>query len=227
MKQLRKLFKIVHRRLKRPTKIASKRAHRVVRFSLKQLRIRPRIHFSFGTIVALFAILALSSYMVSYLKPKEAQIKVNGQPVLVAFREPEAPKEEVELTQEIVSRRSPFDFRAPVDGGYISQSYSGYHRANDIAAPFNSSLHPVGSGIVEFAGQLTDGRGNVVIIAHGDGLKSLYAHMNSIEVGVGNMVNSSTKIGTIGMTGRTTGPHVHLEIYDGDMIIDPAAVLPN
>ena len=90
-----------------------------------------------------------------------------------------------------------------------------------------SPIHPLGSGIVEFAGKLVDGKGNVVIVDHGDGLKSLYAHMGRIDVGVGNMVNSSMTIGTVGLTGHTTGPHVHLEIYDNSLMIDPASVLPD
>ncbi len=66
-----------------------------------------------------------------------------------------------------------------------------------------------------------------MIVDHGDGLKSLYAHMNRIDVGVGNMVNASMIIGTVGLTGRTTGPHVHIEIIDNGIQVDPASVLPD
>ena len=81
--------------------------------------------------------------------------------------------------------------------------------------------------MIEFAGRVFDGKGNIVVIDHGDGLKSLYAHMGKIEVGVGNTVDTKTAIGTVGLTGHTTGPHVHLEIYDHDVAVNPASVLPD
>ena len=73
---------------------------------------------------------------------------------------------------------------------------------------------------------VTGGKGNIVIVDHGDGLKSLYAHMGNIYVSVGNEVNPETPLGTVGMTGRTTGPHVHLEIYDKDVAVNPGSILP-
>lgn len=196
-------------------------------FTSKQLHIRPRIKLSAKFLLASVMVLLIANYAVSYLKPREAEIKIKGQPILVAS-EPEQSNNEAEFEQgqAVVSRLSPFEFSKPVEHGYISQGYSFYHRANDIATSFGSPIHPLGSGIVEYAGFTGDGKGNIVVISHGDGLKSLYAHMDKIMVGAGNMVNTSTAIGTIGLTGHTTGPHVHIEIYDGGNMVDPASVLP-
>ena len=67
----------------------------------------------------------------------------------------------------------------------------------------------------------------MVVVDHGEGLKSLYAHMGQIQVGVGNEVNSDTVLGKVGLTGRTTGAHVHVELYDNNIAVDPAKILPD
>src|SRR3990172_6140731 len=111
--------------------------------------------------------------------------------------------------------------------GHLTQGYRAYHPAYDIATALGSPIRPLGAGRVEFAGSVTGGKGNIVIVDHGDGLKSLYAHMGNIHVGVGNEVNPETPLGTVGMTGRTTGPHVHLEIYDKGVAVNPSSILPD
>ena len=192
-----------------------------------QLKIRPRIRVFSRVIAILVLAFIVSDRALSYIKPQEANIRINGQAVLAAPTEPAGQSvSEVEISQNIVPRLSPFSFERPVDSGYLSQGYSSYHRGIDIATSLGTPIHPVGSGIVEFAGYTSDGRGNEVIIDHGDGLKTLYAHMGKIYVGVGNVVIPSSEIGTVGLTGRTTGAHVHFEVYDHDIAVDPASYLP-
>ena len=214
---------------RRLAKMEAKKALLVgLEFLHRQVKIRPRIRLFSKFVLILIVAYIFSHEAIAYLKPKEAQIKIGGQQILVADpKETTKPDSETGLEAIVTSRRSPFEFKRPVESGYLSQGYSTYHRANDIATALGSPIHPLGSGIVEFAGKLVDGKGNVVIVDHGDGLKSLYAHMGRIDVGVGNMVNSSMTIGTVGLTGHTTGPHVHLEIYDNSLMIDPASVLPD
>ncbi|MDP2632153.1 MAG: M23 family metallopeptidase [Candidatus Curtissbacteria bacterium] len=192
-----------------------------------QLKIRPRIRmFSKIILVLAFAYVA-SDKALAYIKPHEADIKINGQAVLAAPAEPAGQSiSEVQISQSVISRLSPFSFRKPVDSGYMSQGYTAYHRGNDIATALGTPIHPVGSGIVEFAGFTPDGRGNEVIVDHGDGLKTLYAHMGKIYVGVGNLVISSDTLGTVGLTGRTTGAHVHFEVYDHSIAVNPTSYLP-
>ncbi|OGD89586.1 hypothetical protein A2693_01080 [Candidatus Curtissbacteria bacterium RIFCSPHIGHO2_01_FULL_40_12] len=225
---LRKLKRIK----KNLVKLAKLEIHQAIRllaaFLHLQVKIRPRLRLIAKILPILIITFALTSEAIAYLKPKEAEVKINGQAILVAQNKDEDsnPEPDLELNQSVVGRRSPFDFQRPVENGYLSQSYSSYHQAYDIATDLGTPIHPLGAGFVDFAGRVTDGKGNIVVIDHGDGLKSLYAHMGKIEVGVGDLVNSNTAIGTVGLTGRTTGPHVHLEIYDNGRQIDPVSVLP-
>lgn len=200
----------------------------VYKFLHLQVKIRPRLRLFTKVLIALVGFFIVSSQLVAYIKPKEAEVKINGRAILVAQQKDEKPDPEleVELNQNITSRLSPFEFQEPVENGYLSQGYRAYHPAFDIATNLGATIRPLGTGFVEFAGRVADGKGNIVIIDHGDGLKSLYAHMGKIEVGVGDIVNSDSKIGTVGLTGRTTGPHVHLEIYDNGKPINPDSVLP-
>jgi murein DD-endopeptidase MepM/ murein hydrolase activator NlpD len=79
---------------------------------------------------------------------------------------------------------------------------------------------------VLIAERARDGYGNTVFIDHGNNLTSRYAHLSKIEVKVGDKVNMDTEIGKLGITGRTTGPHLHLEIHENGKAINPLTVLP-
>ena len=203
---LKKAFKKALRyTLKLRRKGARKLLSQALRFAKFQLGIRPRARLILRVIPALIVAFILSSQAVAYLEPKRAEVKINGQTILVADKtEPEEITAEVSLA--VASRRSPFDFKSPVDG-HITQGYSSYHPAFDIATAYGSPIKPLGAGRVEFAGSVTGGKGN-------------------IAVGVGNEVNPEMTLGTVGMTGRTTGPHVHLEIYDNGITANPGSILP-
>lgn len=193
-------------------------------FTHTQIKIRPRARL-FAKFIAVLALLfAVSSPAAAYLEHRRAEFIIGGHQILVA-QAADRPAPEIDINQEVSAHKSPFEFYKPVDG-YISQGFSFYHRANDIAAPFGSPVHAIGEGTVAFAGMVYDGHGNTVIIDHGDGLKSAYAHMGRINVGVGNKVDGKTQIGTVGLTGRTTGAHVHMEIIDNDTYVDPSGILP-
>ncbi len=224
-KQFIKRFKNFKREAKKLANMEVKEAIKLGASKLHtQVKIRPRARLFAKFLLVMTVAFLISGKGARVLAQKKADIKINGQAILVA-KDSQPTTDEVDIVQTIEPKRSPFEFSKAVDG-YISQDFSSYHRAIDIAAPFGSPIHPVGSGIIEFAGQVYDGHGNMVIIDHGDGLKSTYSHMDKIYVGVGNMVSAGTVIGTIGMTGRTTGPHVHLEIIDNGTMVDPAAILP-
>ena len=109
--------------------------------------------------------------------------------------------------------------------GSISQYPVWYHQAFDIS---NRSLPPVVAadrGTVSFIGQLKYGYGNHIIIDHGDGFKTLYAHLSQINVSQGQTVTQGQVIGIVGSTGRSTGPHLHFEVRVGDRPVDPSAYL--
>lgn len=100
----------------------------------------------------------------------------------------------------------------------ISQNYLGWkHTGVDIACGLNKPIYAAEDGVVEKATWGT-GYGNMIVIKHNDGLKTLYAHINKggILVDVGDTVTKGQKIANMGSTGRSTGPHLHFEvIVDG------------
>ena len=212
-------------------KYARMEAHRALKHGFRyiqtQIAIRPRIRLFSKLTLALIISLFLTSQGASYFKAKEPEIKVNGQAILVAKTNEDNSSDETVLQASISSKRSPFNFRMPVENSVISQGFSSYHRADDIAAAYGSPIYPLGSGKVEYVGYMPDGHGMTVVVDHGDGLKSLYAHMSKIAVGIGDVISETTAIGNIGLTGHTTGPHVHVEVYDNGVATDPSSVLPD
>ncbi len=222
MKQLKRL----KRNFKKIQKLGAREAIRLgLLFTHTQIKIRPRARLFSKFIVVLALAFAVLSPAASYLDHRRGDVVIGGRKILVAQAGyvPAAPA--VDIDQTISAQKSPFQFNKPVDG-YISQGFSAYHRANDVAAPLGSPVHAMGAGRVLFAGMVYDGHGNMVIIDHGDGFKSAYAHMGAIYVGSGNQVDGKTIIGTVGLTGRTTGPHIHMEIIDGETYVDPSGLLP-
>lgn len=103
-----------------------------------------------------------------------------------------------------------------------------FHDAIDIAAPLGRAVLAAAPGRVTFAGHLTDGA-MVVVIAHDDGLVSLSAHLDDAfappPVKAGDRVTAGQVIGYVGMTGITTGPHLHFAVHDASGPVDPAVIL--
>lgn len=105
--------------------------------------------------------------------------------------------------------------------GLITQRYSFFHKAVDIA---NRSLGPIlaaDAGTVVAAGWDSSGYGNRIMIDHGNGNVTLYAHMSLLQVQTGQRVNRGDVIGQMGSTGRSTGPHLHFEIRQGGVLLNP------
>jgi len=111
--------------------------------------------------------------------------------------------------------------------GVLGQGYHAFHRAIDILAPIGTEIRPIAKGRVVEASLGRIGWGNTVVVEHEKGLRSRYAHMKEIRVVEGQEVNKEMGLGTVGMTGWTTGPHLHLEIYQNGRAIDPLTVLPD
>ncbi len=97
----------------------------------------------------------------------------------------------------------------------------GFHPGLDIGGPWGSVIHATAPGVVDWAGW-RGGYGNMVEIDHGFGIKTRYGHMSSILVKVGAKVQKGTPLGRLGSTGRSTGPHVHYEVWLGDVVRDPS-----
>lgn len=110
--------------------------------------------------------------------------------------------------------------------GYISQGYWGGHPAIDIAGYIGESVTAADGGYVVLAGGgWNGGYGNHVIIDHGNGFTTLYAHLTSIFVTPGMTVSKGQEIGTMGSTGNSTGPHLHLEIRYNGVPYNPSSYL--
>lgn len=114
----------------------------------------------------------------------------------------------------------------PVPEAYgVSQGYNVVHKAIDIRAPLGASIKPIASGTVRLIGNQYSGWGRRIEIDHGSGLVSLYAHLGKIFVDEGQTVSTSTTIAEVGMTGWTTGPHLHLEVYEDEKLVNPVKYL--
>ncbi len=143
------------------------------------------------------------------------------------------------IRQEVVAPRVAVRFTTPDAGvvsatgklvwpasGYISQGYSWYHKAWDIASRGGGPILAADAGKVIVAGWIDNsGYGNRIMIDHGNGLVTLYAHLSLIRVQVGQTVNKGDVIGDMGTTGRSTGVHLHFEIRQGGSLLNPGDVL--
>lgn len=109
---------------------------------------------------------------------------------------------------------SPFGGRNdPVYGGYE------HHTGQDFATDRGYPVYATGDGVVERADSKYNGYGNEIVIDHGYGYKTRYAHLNTIEINVGMKVQRGERIGTVGNTGKSTGPHLHYEVeYRGNKV---------
>ena len=96
--------------------------------------------------------------------------------------------------------------------GWISQRYHEYHPAVDIAGPSGTPIKAADSGYVAVVGRSDTGYGRYVLVDHGNGFQTLYAHFSVIFVEVGQSVGKGQTIGLCGSTGKSTGPHVHFEV---------------
>lgn len=117
----------------------------------------------------------------------------------------------------------------PTVGGYVSSEmgfrWGKKHKGIDIARPSNLTIKAADNGVVVSAGWDSGGYGNKVIIDHQNGMRTLYGHMSSINVKVGQTVSKGTGIGVMGATGDATGVHLHFEVYKNGGLVNPLSYL--
>lgn len=110
---------------------------------------------------------------------------------------------------------SPFGWRVdPMTGG------NRFHGGVDIAAPYGSPVYLPQSGLVVFSGPY-GGYGNVVVVQHSGNLYTLYGHNSYLLVSPGSRVSRGQMIAMVGSTGRSTGPHLHFEVRQGNQYVNP------
>lgn len=136
--------------------------------------------------------------------------------------------EDVMMERQLAEAATPAG--SPVTEGWMSSSYGtrkdpftgeeAFHAGVDFAGREGSEIHAVGAGVVTYAGKRW-GYGQLVEITHGDGYVTRYGHNDEIVVEEGDMVRRGDLISTMGSTGRSTGPHVHMEVLKDDEPVNP------
>ena len=119
------------------------------------------------------------------------------------------------------------NFRRSSGFGNRTDPFSGaraFHAGLDFAAPTGTTVLSAGNGIVTFAGTRA-GYGQLVEITHDGGLITRYGHLSAFLSHVGQRVQTGTPVAKVGSTGRSTGPHLHFEVRNGDSAVNPKAFL--
>lgn len=122
----------------------------------------------------------------------------------------------------------------PITSGWLSSHYGtridpfsgekAWHQGVDFAGREGTQIIAVASGVVSWSGEHS-GYGQLVEVSHGDGLVTRYAHNKSNLVAVGDLVRKGEPIALMGNSGRSTGPHVHFEVYKHGRPVDPSSYI--
>ncbi len=122
----------------------------------------------------------------------------------------------------------------PITKGWMSSRYGkrtdpftgrlAWHGGVDFAGKMGADIVAVASGVVTWSGPRY-GYGNLVEVNHGNGYKTRYAHCKELNVALGDIVRKGDVVALMGSTGRSTGPHVHFEVYKNGRTVDPAAYI--
>jgi murein DD-endopeptidase MepM/ murein hydrolase activator NlpD len=122
----------------------------------------------------------------------------------------------------------------PAHVAYVSSSYgyradpfnggAAFHAGLDFPGPLGSPIYAAARGTVTFVGQ-KQGYGNCIEVSHGNGLMTRYAHLSGFGARMGQPVKAGDRIGAMGSTGRSTGPHLHFEVRINDRPVNPRPFL--
>ncbi len=125
-------------------------------------------------------------------------------------------------------------FDAPVKGYEINSPFgprrlpgqaARNHQGVDIAAPQGTAVYVAAEGSVERTGYDSGGYGRFIEIRHPNGMTTLYGHLSRLDVKGGDRLGAGERIGLVGSTGRSTGPHLHFEVRRNDRQVDPVKVM--
>ena len=154
----------------------------------------------------------------------EAQFATSGQQLSVL--------ESLLFSRELDRNATPS--REPIANSYITSSYGGrsdpirggrqFHKGIDFEANTGDPVLSVADGVVSFAG-VRSGYGNVIEVDHGNGYVTRYAHNSRLTARVGDLVRSGQQIAKAGSTGRSTGAHVHFEVWENGRAVNPRKFL--
>ncbi|MBI3954639.1 M23 family metallopeptidase [Candidatus Collierbacteria bacterium] len=133
---------------------------------------------------------------------------------------------EVAVEVEVGTSRTGLEAILPLMTG-VSQGFNPFHKGIDITAPKGAEIYPFRDGVVARIENSAYGYGRSVVIRHDDGYASRYAHLGKIKVEEGERVSVKTSLGEVGLTGKTTGYHLHLEIKQGETSLNPFRLVSN
>lgn len=131
-----------------------------------------------------------------------------------------------ELGAETASLPSLMPCEGKVTSGFGRRRRRRFHKGIDIAAPRGTPIFAAAHGKVIFSGR-KGGYGKTVMLDHGAGVQTLYAHNSKIEVQEGDWVSQGQQISKVGNTGRSTGPHLHYEVRLDGRPVNPKPYLTN
>ncbi|RZJ00231.1 MAG: M23 family metallopeptidase [Brevundimonas sp.] len=184
------------------------------------------IHSGQAAVLAGVAVLAMAAAPLSApdIEPPVDTLAVPEAPPLTAVAEAAGP----------VTRLIAFD--TPVKGYAINSPFglrrmpgqrARVHEGVDIAAPQGTGVFVAAEGSVLRTGFDAGGYGRFVEIRHPNGMSTLYGHLSRLDVATGDHVDGGQRIGLVGSTGRSTGPHLHFEVRRGDRQVNPVKVMGN
>jgi murein DD-endopeptidase MepM/ murein hydrolase activator NlpD len=135
------------------------------------------------------------------------------------------------LANAIRGKRDPIvpELKFPILGGTLSSPFGfrwgRFHKGLDISSPVGTSIHACADGRVVFTGSRKGFRryGTTVLVDHGKGVYTYYAHLSGVLVKANQKVKRGQKIALVGNTGRSTGPHLHLEVRVNNTMYNPLA----
>ncbi len=166
------------------------------------------------------------------VKPPKQSARAHAPPITAKPHVVEAPR--VQNAKRTVRPRpllsGPVTFKWPVRGKILRsfgpQKGGFYHDGINVAAKAGTPIYASGSGVVAYTGRGLKSHGNLVIIEHGKGYISAYAHAKVIHVKEGQHVRAGQKIGLVGQSGRVEKPQLHFAIRKGRKALDPITLLP-
>lgn len=131
----------------------------------------------------------------------------------------------ISMPKTPVSLATQVRIKFPLPNRDMSQAFWLLHPGVDWRTPVGTPVYAIMSGTVIETEYSKYGYGNKIVISHGTGYETLYAHLSKIDVAVGEKVTTDKIIGESGNTGKSTGPHVHIEIRENGRPINPLLVL--